>query len=946
MKSWTLWGIGGLALLALALIGGTTLLGPSPGPDADSSGPSAETTESTNAPSSSPSTPTEAPTDPANVAVDIDEGSIDISVNGEPIAASLVDQRFRDLLRRYQASYREEGRDFSRELQGPSGAYLELEIRYQAAQSAIQREIMEQQAARLGVQPSDEALQEAFETRFQSFLQRNSVTEDELVELYQDTETRSMTRRLLGIDDASVDALKERLRRDARYDLLKRNLAERVLEGEVDLSEDEAEERFNDWLQSQRAEAEITYEDPLLQAHHLEQRISETEGLERRQERIEEAIAAYRNAQDQTDADDSAIDYILGLLYNMRVDVSQAIRDQLLSGGSSSDSESESSASAGSQIDQLDQAIRESRSQASQLLSPFDFNDEEQLRRMMQADSGNPLYRYMFARNAFNDEASRVNLVVRMLDGAIDLLPDYVDAHVLYGDLRMEQGYHSEAIDRYRRALDVDPADVEAQFRTVSPEVIRRKLAGAHIALARSIDPDTAEADALERRRQALDQAEELLSGLRSSLGRQSSDFADVLLGLGDVALLRGQHEQAETRYREALDVEETAEAWVKLGRALWEAGDGEQAEAAYREAIRLDDGYTPAHEGLARLFATRGETERAMDEYQNAFSDSRLSYGERRSIALEALELDSDNLDMRLRLADFYLAQHVYQGALDQYERILNENPQNTAAQIGIARVHLERLDYEQALSALQSVLETDPSIGQQIEIQEWIVKTHQRKTGPGQSLPASGQEAIWRLAQLYQEANQPNESFERLLTLREDYPDFRPDDVRTLMEQAKTSVGDDLPGQPTPNQGSEIIEPDSDHDPYVTTPPTSGPHYVISADWGIHTEPIPDEVQVRNLAGGGVLIQYQPDASDELQTQLRDFVTELRGESGTHCRLILAPYEGLSTPIAVTAWARIDTLSEFDAERIRSFISAHMGKGPEVDQVGCSRPDGEDGE
>ena len=39
---------------------------------------------------------------------------------------------------------------------------------------------------------------------------------------------------------------------------------------------------------------------------------------------------------------------------------------------------------------------------------------------------------------------------------------------------------------------------------------------------------------------------------------------------------------------------------------------------------------------------------------------------------------------------------------------------------------------------------------------------------------------------------------------------------------------------------------------------PPTSGPHYSQLADWGIHDEPISNELQVQNLEDGGVMVQY----------------------------------------------------------------------------------------
>lgn len=987
LKPWVLWGIGGVAILALALLAGSSLLW-SPSPDSDLTSPPAESQAPLDDSSSTPSgddpshdsesaasnrqstEPTSEPsktsdpdantdnqtenqdasdasgsgsTDPTETSKASSDSSgtapgADVIVNGKPIPTSRVDHAFQDLLKRYQESYQEQGRDFRRVLQGPSGSYQELQIRYQAAQAVIEQEIIEQQAAQHGIDLNDSTLQRAFEQRFRSFLNDNSITEDQLTDLYQDRQKRAATQRLLGIDAPSVQALKERLRREARYQLLRQKIAQDVIEIDAELSSEEATQAFSDWMRTQKAESEIIYQDPLLRAHHLEQRISETENLKERQTRVQKTISAYQTAKEQLSIDDAAIDYILGLLYNVRVQVSQAMKDQVLEQSSSGDS---SSGGGSRDVDELNQDIQESRRQATQLLSPFNVHDEDQIRRMLKADTGNPLYKYMYARYLYNDsdDQIRARRVIQMLNRALNLAPNYVDALTLFGDLRLEQQYHQQAISYYRRALDAYNTDIEAQLRTVSQDTVRRKLAEAHIAFARSINAEAADEQTSEQRRQSLNQAEELLNGLKDKLSKKDSGYQAVLTGLGDVAMLRGQYEQAQSYYQNARNVDETAEAQVNLGHAYREDEQWEEAEAAYRQALEISSGFASAHEGLARLYKVRNKPDEALAQYQKAFSSGRLSYGERRQIALEALELDADNVDMRLSLGNFYLESNVYQGALVQYQAVLDQSAENVAAHIGIGRVHLERLDYDKALSAFQAALDADPTTGQAIEAHEWIIKAERRKAGPGKPLPESGQEAIWRLAQLYADANQPNESFERLLTLREDYPDFRPDAVQALMEQAKASVGDDLPGQPTPDQGRQLIEPGEDHGPYATTPPTSGPHYVISADWGLHTQQILDEVQVRNLAGGGVLIQYQPTLSYETQSQLRELVTGLR-ESGTHCRLALAPYDGLSTPIVLTAWRRIDSLKEFDEERIRAFIAAHIEKGPEVGQVGCALP------
>ena len=129
------------------------------------------------------------------------------------------------------------------------------------------------------------------------------------------------------------------------------------------------------------------------------------------------------------------------------------------------------------------------------------------------------------------------------------------------------------------------------------------------------------------------------------------------------------------------------------------------------------------------------------------------------------------------------------------------------------------------------------------------------------------------------------------------------------------------DLPGQKFADLGNLHVQTVGDpHEPYNSTPPTSGPHLPYIAPWGIHTRPIPNELQVHNLEDGGVVIQYNCDCPD-LAAKLGDLVRQYDKH------VIVAPYPEMASTIALTAWTRIETLSAFDEKRIRRFIEAYRG-------------------
>ena len=129
------------------------------------------------------------------------------------------------------------------------------------------------------------------------------------------------------------------------------------------------------------------------------------------------------------------------------------------------------------------------------------------------------------------------------------------------------------------------------------------------------------------------------------------------------------------------------------------------------------------------------------------------------------------------------------------------------------------------------------------------------------------------------------------------------------------------DLPGVKMPDQGNlHIASESTPHVEYNSDPPTSGPHLPYIAPWGVHTRPIPRELQVHNLEDGGVVVQYGCECPDVV-TRLRDIVK-------TYDRhVVLAPYPGMKSRIALTAWTRIETMDQLDEARVRRFIDAYRG-------------------
>jgi hypothetical protein len=134
---------------------------------------------------------------------------------------------------------------------------------------------------------------------------------------------------------------------------------------------------------------------------------------------------------------------------------------------------------------------------------------------------------------------------------------------------------------------------------------------------------------------------------------------------------------------------------------------------------------------------------------------------------------------------------------------------------------------------------------------------------------------------------------------------------------------LSEDKPGVEFDDMGNRHLASEPTAYIWNSVPPTSGPHSAQIANWGIHTEPVPEWNQVHNLEDGGVIMHYNcPDGCEDIVAELEDIVNE----KGTN-QLILEPYPDMDSTIAVTAWTRLLTLDEMDRDAIVEFIDAYRG-------------------
>lgn len=230
--------------------------------------------------------------------------------------------------------------------------------------------------------------------------------------------------------------------------------------------------------------------------------------------------------------------------------------------------------------------------------------------------------------------------------------------------LRLQQSERlAEAAQRYRRALDLDPACFDAlqllgvlRFRSGDPQsgigLLQQALA---------LQPD--HAPALNNLGNALRAAGRLTEALAAYRRATMSSFAPpavMLRNLGSALLDAGDTAQA-TPYlqRAALMAPDDPIAWCWLGHLERASGRPEQAVGSYERALRLDTTLAEAHRGLGSAFRDLGRYAEAAEAYARV------------------LALDPGYLLARLLKADAELAVGSWSGWRESARAITQAAPQ-----------------------------------------------------------------------------------------------------------------------------------------------------------------------------------------------------------------------------------------------------------------------------
>ncbi|HVS12854.1 MAG TPA: tetratricopeptide repeat protein [Thermoanaerobaculia bacterium] len=286
------------------------------------------------------------------------------------------------------------------------------------------------------------------------------------------------------------------------------------------------------------------------------------------------------------------------------------------------------------------------------------------------------------------------------LANAATLAPAQPRWPYLLGTLRQLERRWGEAEGAYRKALELDPADLPALARLAEALLQQERWDEADALFARLEDEAAFAAWGLwgrgraalgaGRAAEAAERLERVLE-LQPQAGEARYQLALAYRDAGDRKRARellAAGRDGAVRFPDPVAAEvrggvRGVGALLLLGRMALDDGALEVAERRFREALALDASSPHAHRALAGVLQRRGDADGAVAEYQRA------------------VELDPDNVGLRSFLADLLLAR-----ARSRWAGVAAEPGPPRLEQLAESARGQARADLERARDHLEQVL------------------------------------------------------------------------------------------------------------------------------------------------------------------------------------------------------------------------------------------------
>jgi len=207
---------------------------------------------------------------------------------------------------------------------------------------------------------------------------------------------------------------------------------------------------------------------------------------------------------------------------------------------------------------------------------------------------------------------------------ALQIKPDFAEAHYNFGHALLKKGNVDEAIAHYQKALTINPDNAEAHNNFGNALLQKGNVdeAIAHFKKALQIKPD--DADAHNNFGNAFlqqGQIAEAIAHYQKALAINPDD-AETHNNLGSAFLQQRRMDEAIAQFQKALAIKpEFAEAHYNLGNAFRQQGGVNEAIVQFKKALAIKPEFVEAHYNLGNAFLQQGRMDEAIVHFQKALT-------------------------------------------------------------------------------------------------------------------------------------------------------------------------------------------------------------------------------------------------------------------------------------------------------------------------------------
>ncbi len=286
---------------------------------------------------------------------------------------------------------------------------------------------------------------------------------------------------------------------------------------------------------------------------------------------------------------------------------------------------------------------------------------------------------------------------------AIELNPDFADAHSNLGNILRDLGKLNEAELSLRKAIELNPDFAEAHSNLGNILRDLGKLNEAELSLHKAIElnPDFANAHFnLGNILKDLGKLKEAKLSYRKAI-EINPNLAEAHFNLGNILKDLGNLKDAELSYRKAIEIKpDYAEAYSNLGNILRDLDKSQEAELSTRKAIEINPDFAEAYSNLGSILSDLGN-----------LKDAELSYR-------KAIEINPDFAEAFWNLSLLELLQGDYKNGLENYEiRFKRKNP---AIPHGITK--LKRIKHKKSEKGEKLLVVTEQGLGDTLQYMRYI--------------------------------------------------------------------------------------------------------------------------------------------------------------------------------------------------------------------------------